>query len=54
MAKEITGRRCQPARGPVGGERTAASQTCFRGSESDVRDSEGVRRTSLGRFLVSN
>ena len=32
-----------PARGPVGGERTAASQTCFRGSESDVRDSEGVR-----------
>ena len=33
MAKQITGSRC----------RTAASQTCFSGSESDVRDSEGVR-----------
>ena len=54
----ITGSRCQPARGPVGGERTAyclparapvgghrtaASQTSFTDSESDVRDSECVR-----------
>ena len=54
----ITGSRCQPARGPVGGERTAyclparapvgghrtaASQTSFTESESDVTDSAGVR-----------
>ena len=58
VAKGITGSRCQPARGPVGdertayclparapvgGHRTAASQTSFTDSESDVRDSEGVR-----------
>ena len=58
MAKGMTGSRCQPARAPVGGERTAywlparapvggertaASQTSFTDSESDVRDSEAVR-----------
>ena len=32
-----------PARAPVGGERTAASQTSFTASESDVRQSEGAR-----------
>ena len=34
---------CLPARAPVGGHRTAASQTSFTESESDVRDSECVR-----------
>ena len=34
---------CLPARAPVGGHRTAASQTSFTDSESDVRDSECVR-----------
>ena len=34
---------CLPARAPVGGRRTAASQTSFTESESDVRDSAGVR-----------
>ena len=43
VAEEITGSRSQPARAPVGGERTAASQTAFTGSESDVRHSGGVR-----------
>ena len=58
VAKGMTGSRCQPARAPVGGERTAywlparalvggertaASQTSFTDSESDVRHSEGVR-----------
>ena len=61
----ITGSRCQPARGPVGGERTAyclparapvggrrtaASQTSFTESESDVRDSAGVRGGPLQGF----
>ena len=39
VAEEITGSRCQPARAPVGGERT----TVFTGSESDVRHSGAVR-----------
>ena len=62
VAKEITGSRCLPARGPVGGEGSApwsvanrrleallkgvldaAAQTLFTDSESDVRESEGVR-----------
>ena len=57
MAKGILGSRCQPARGvrerltayclparaPCGSQRTAASQTSFTASESDVRHSEGVR-----------
>ena len=43
VAEEITGSRCQPARAPVGGERTAAAQTAFTGSESDVRHSGGVQ-----------
>ena len=34
---------CLPARASVGGHRTAASQTSFTESESDVRDSAGVR-----------
>ena len=65
MAKGMTGSRCQPARAPVGGERTAswlparapvggertaASQTSFTESESDVRHSEGVRGGPLNDF----
>ena len=43
MAKGMTGAGVNQPEHPVGGQRTAASQTSFTASESDVRHSEGVR-----------
>ena len=40
---EVRTAYCLPARAPVGGRRTAASQTSFTESESGVKDSAGVR-----------